>query len=83
MDCILKMPANVNMSLLGSCPVESREYAVLKNSVVAEPADRERIIETICELHDAELLLAHAKQFYPEAVPYILKGLSPDGEAAA
>jgi len=80
----LKIPANVHIGLLGRCPIASREYAVLKNSVVNELLAGEQIIETFCEkIQDAELLLAHAKQFYPEAVPYILKGLNPDGEMAS
>jgi hypothetical protein len=66
------MPVAVYLSLLGRCPLASREYAVLRNSVVgAAHREPDYVVETLCEEADAERLLDRAKKFYPAAVPYI------------
>ena len=69
------MPVRVYFAFLRSCPAASREYAVLKNSLV-EPVPGDYNVEKLCEVDDTELLLDHAKRFYPEAVPYIERALS-------
>ena len=69
------MPVRVYYAFLGRCPTASREYAVLKNSMVEPIPLGNYNVETLCEVHDAELLLDRAKQFYPEAVPYIEQAL--------
>jgi hypothetical protein len=69
------MPVWVYYAFLGRCPTASREYAVLKNSIIEPVARGNYNVETRCEVHDAELLLDRAKQFYPEAVRYIEQAL--------
>ena len=48
---------------------------MLKNSIIEPVARGNYNVETRCEVHDAELLLDRAKQFYPEAVRYIEQAL--------
>jgi hypothetical protein len=69
------MPVRVYFALLGRCPTAGREYAVLKNSMVQPVPPGDYNVETLCEVHDTELLLDRAKRFYPEAVPYIEEAL--------
>ena len=75
-----KMPVRVYFGFLGRLTLESREYAVLKTSIV-ESAIVESApsgdynVEILCEASDTELLLQHAKNFYPDAVPYIQRAL--------
>jgi hypothetical protein len=74
---ILKMPRRVYLGLLGRCPLASREYAVLRNSLVKpEPAAGNVIMETLCRTSDTELLLERAKQFYSDAIPFIEEALA-------
>ena len=72
---MLKMPVRVYFAFLGRFPAASREYAVLKNSMVQPVPPGDYTVETLCEAHDTELLLDRAKRFYPEAVPYIEQAL--------
>ena len=69
------MPVRVYFAFLGRCPAASREYEVLKNSMVQPPPPGDYNVETLCEVDDTELLLDRAKRFYPEAVPYIEQAL--------
>lgn len=65
------MPVRLFVSVLSTCPPARREYAALKNSTVEPALLGADNIETLCEVRDTELLLAHAKRFCPEAMPYI------------
>lgn len=69
------MPVRVYFAFLGRCPTGSREYAVLKTSTVQPLPVGDYNVETLCEVHDTELLLDRAKRFCPEAVPYIEQAL--------
>jgi hypothetical protein len=71
---MLKMPVRVYFAFLGRCELTGREYAVLKTSIV-ESAPSGDNVEVLCDASDAELLLQHAKNFYPDAVPYIQRAL--------
>ena len=61
----------------GRFPLSSRGYAVLKNSII-EPTTTgdDSIVEMLCEIDDAKLILERANRFYPLAAPYIEKALS-------
>ena len=65
------MPVRIYFGFLGRLPLESREYAVLKTSIIESAPPGEYNLEILCEADDAELLLDHAKRFYPDDVPYI------------
>lgn len=72
---VLVMPLEVHSGFLQTCPVTSREYALLINSVVQSSTDAP-IVEVLCDNKDAALLLDRAKTLYPAAVPYLEKRLS-------
>ena len=65
----------VYFGFLGRLPLESREYAVLKTSIIESAPAGGYNLEILCEASDAELLLDRAHQFYPEAIPYIRSAL--------
>jgi hypothetical protein len=59
--------------------MSSREYAIMKNSVVNQ--DREQGHDTgtvtiVCEAGEAKMLLNHASRFYPDAIPDIEKSIA-------
>jgi len=68
---------------LGRCLLSSREYAVLKNSVVDRISGSLRIVEILCSPAEASLIRDHAKRFYPAAVPHIESALEDLPERAA
>ena len=71
MTALIEMPLGVYQELLGRCVLSSREYELLKNSVVSRTPIYLRfrnVVESLCEVDDAKLLLNRAKLFYPAAV---------------
>jgi hypothetical protein len=48
----------------------SAAYALLKNGIVVHPsgATQDRLIQIVCDVGEAEMLLYCARQFCPEAV---------------
>jgi hypothetical protein len=71
------MPVKVHSSLLEACPLMSREYVILKNSLVQASATGEPTVEVLCNASETALLLNRAKDFYPEAMPYIERTAPP------
>lgn len=65
----------VYFAFLGRFPVDSRGYAVLKTSILQSVPPGDYNVEVLCDVLDTKLLLDHAKQFYPEALPYIEQAL--------
>ena len=83
MTALIEMPLGVYQELLGRCILSSRGYELLKNSVVSRSPIYLRfrnVVESLCELDDAKLLLNRAKLFYPAAVSYIEEGIRLAGE---
>jgi hypothetical protein len=83
MTALIEMPLGVYQGLLGRCALSSREYEVLKNSVVTRTPIYLRfrnVVEILCDLDDAKLLLNRAKLFYPGAVSYIEEGFRLAGK---
>ena len=83
MTALIEMPLAVYQGLLGRCVLSSREYELLKNSVVSRSPIYLRfrnVVESLCELDDAKLLLNRAKLFYPGAVSYIEEGIRMAGK---
>ena len=76
MAVLIEMPVAIYQMFLGRCPSLSREYDLLKNSS-RTPIDVQlgNVVECLCELDDAELLLTRAKISYPRASSYIEKGI--------
>jgi hypothetical protein len=71
---LIGMPLAVYQGFIGRCLLHSREYDVLKNSVISHVPEnlRERnMVECLCTVEDATLLLRHANRFYPVAGAHI------------
>ena len=78
MAVLIEMPVAIYQTFLGRCPSLSREYDLLKNFIVSRAplyVRLENVVECLCELDDAELLLTRAKISYPLARSYIEKGI--------
>jgi len=75
MAVLVKMPLDAYRSFLGRSPLAGRGYAILKKSVIERTRDSS-IVEILCQLEDAKLILDSAYQFYPGAAPYIEDALS-------
>ena len=72
MTVLVKMPIQVYLGFLGRCTLASREFAALKNSVV----ENSSIVEVLCHIADAMLILDRATRFYPVAAPFIEEALA-------
>jgi|RhiMetdeSRZDD1v2_1073273.scaffolds.fasta_scaffold689297_1 hypothetical protein len=72
----LSMPIPIYFSFLGRFQQQSRGYSVLKKVIVESDLSRAASVDIVCGLNEAKLLLDHARQFYPEAVPYIEDALN-------
>jgi hypothetical protein len=78
MALLIEMPVTIYRTFLGRRPSLSREYELLKNAVVSRApvyVRLETVVECLCELDDAELLLTRAKISYPLASSYIEEGI--------
>ena len=78
MAVLIEMPVAIYQTFLGRCPSLSREYNLLKNFIVSRAPLSVRlgnVVECLCELDDAKLLLSRAKVSYPLASSYIEKGI--------
>jgi hypothetical protein len=78
MAVLIEMPVTIYQTFLGRCPLLSREYELLRNSIVSRTPVYVRlgtVVEFLCELADAELLLTRAKVSYPLASSYIEEGI--------
>ena len=75
MAVLVKMPLGAYRSFLGRLPLTGRGYAILKKSVIERTRDSS-IVEILCQIEDAKLILDSAYQFYPGAAPYIEDALS-------
>ena len=53
---LLAMPVEVHSGFLQACPLMSREYVILKNSLVLESPTGQAIVEILCDDADAKLL---------------------------
>src|SRR5258706_2187906 len=72
MTILIKLPMVIYRGFLGCCPSASREYAILKNSVVVPTQAGDSIVEILCQYPEAKLIFERANQFYPDAAPFRL-----------
>ena len=78
MAVLIEMPVTIYQTFLGRCPSLSREYELLRNSIVSRtPLDVRLaiVVDFLCELDEAELLLTRANVSYPLASSYIEEGI--------
>jgi hypothetical protein len=57
--------------LLAKCEMSSREYAIMKNSILeheSEHAQDSGTFTIVCEVGEAKMLLNHANRVYPDAI---------------
>jgi hypothetical protein len=83
---LIEMPLTIYQAFLGRCALGSREYELLRNSVVSRAPIYARIgivVEFLCDVDDAKLLLTRAKLFYPLATSYIEEGIRLAGTSPA
>ena len=74
MNVLIEMPLGIYHGWIGRCLLDSREYGILKNSIIGRVPEYLRdgnVVECLCSIEDAKLLLTHAKQYYPVAASYI------------
>jgi hypothetical protein len=76
------MPLRVYYDLLGRLSASSREYAVLRESLIEPVPAGDYNVETCCDVDVTEQLLERARQFCPQAVPFIEKALASAGAHA-
>ena len=79
MKIVVEMNFSRYYRLLARCEMSSREYAIMKNSVLNH--DREQghdvgMVTIVCEVGEAKMLLNHASRFYPDAGPDIEKSIA-------
>jgi hypothetical protein len=76
---LIEIPPEHYDLFVAECDIASRDYTVLKNSVVANDApldpDR-RVIQILCDEDEALSLLATASRVYPQVVPAIRAALA-------
>ena len=79
MPTLISIPIEHYQALVGRCLLASREYAILRNSVINHVPTSFRegnVVEILCALDDATLILDLARRVYPSAAPYIEKTMS-------
>jgi hypothetical protein len=79
MAVLVKLPIEIYQGLMGGCLLSSREYAILRNSLIIhipKESQDENIVGFRCRIGEAKLLLDLARQCCPNAVPYIEDGIS-------
>lgn len=76
------MPPERYDPFVAKCDITSREYSILKNSLVfrEQNGGEKRVIELVCETDEALTLLYAANRLCPEAVPIIKDALNPARE---
>ena len=75
MTILIKLPMAIYQGLLAWCPLVSREYAILINSVVVPTPAGDSIVEILSQYPDAKLVFERANQCYPDAAPFIENAL--------
>ena len=74
MTVLVKLPIGIYQGFMGPMPlVQSRICHLINSLIIHMPKESqdENIVEFLCRIGEAKLLLDHARQFYPNAVPYI------------
>ena len=78
MEVLIKIPAEHYDVFTAELPITSREYTVMKNSIVARDPTVDpdhRFIQVLCDEDEARGLLTIAEQVYPAVVPYLRAAL--------
>ncbi len=78
MTVLVEIPLALYQAFIGRCGLDSREYGVLRNAIIAHVPKYLRdgnVATLLCTEDDANLLIGRAKQFYPQVVYYFEEAL--------
>jgi hypothetical protein len=78
MKVLIRMPAEHYDLFVAECDINSPQYTLLKNAVVAYDGNAghdRRTIEILCDKEEAFTLLDTASRLYPDVVPAIAAGI--------
>ena len=78
MTVLVESPLALYQAFIGRCGLDSREYGVLRNAIIAHVPKYLRdgnVATLLCTEDDANLLIGRAKQFYPQVVYYFEEAL--------
>jgi hypothetical protein len=75
---LIRLPPEHYDLFVAACEITSPEYTILKNNIVARHQSSEGppMVEILCTMDEAKLLLEAARRVYPEAVPFIEDAMS-------
>ena len=75
---MIQLPPEHYDLFVAACEITSPEYTILKNNIVARHQSSEEppMIEIMCDMEEAKLLLETARRLYPEAVPFLEDAMS-------
>ena len=75
---LIRLPPEHYDLFAAACDITSPEYTILKNNIVPRQQSTEEppMVEILCDMDEAKLLLEAARQVYPEAVPFIEDAMS-------
>jgi hypothetical protein len=81
-NILIQLPPEHYDLFVAACEITSAEYTILKNNIVARDQKTEEppMVEILCHLDEAMLLLEAARRVYAEAVPFIEDALSVEAE---
>jgi len=78
MNVLIEMPLAIYHGFIGRCLLDSREYDILRNSVISHVPEYLRegnVVECLCTVEDAKLLVSHAKRYFPVVASHIEESL--------
>jgi hypothetical protein len=75
---LIRLPPEHYDLFAGACDITSPAYTILKNNLVSrhQTSDEPPLVEILCDMDEAKLLLEAARQVYPDAVPFIEDAMS-------
>ncbi len=75
---MIQLPPEHYDLFVAACEITSPEYTILKNNIVARHQSSEEppMIEIMCDMEEAKLLLETARRLYPESVPFLEDAMS-------
>jgi hypothetical protein len=75
---LIQLPPEHYELFVAACEITAPEYTILKNNIVArdQSSDEPPMVEILCDMDEAKLLLETARELYPDAVPFIEDALN-------
>ena len=75
---LIRLPPEHYDLFVGALEITSAQYTILKNNLVArqQTSQEPPIVQVLCDLDEAKLLLEAAKRVYSDAMPFIEDAMS-------